>query len=49
MRRDYFVKSKGYKILRIISNNGIPQEKEIEEKINILLNTDKYFEKINMV
>ena len=49
MRRDYFVKSKGYKILRIISNNGIPQEKEIEEKINILLNTDKHFEKINMV
>lgn len=45
-RRDEFVKSCGYKILRIKSDRHIPALEEIKEKINVLVNTDKQYQEI---
>lgn len=44
--RDEIVKKQGYKILRIEGEKIIPSKEEISEKINILLNTDRYFEQL---
>ena len=44
--RDEIVKKQGYKILRIEGEKLIPSKEEILEKINILLNTDRYFEQL---
>ena len=48
-RRDEFIKSCGYKILRIKGNTTIPTLKDIVDKIDILINTDKKYEKIQLV
>ena len=45
-RRDEFVKSQGYKVLRIKSIRTIPTIEAINDKINILLNTDKTYQEI---
>ena len=45
-KRDEYVKSQGYKILRIKSGHLIPSEKELKEKLNELLQTDKIFTQI---
>ena len=46
-RRDYFVESKGYKVLRIIAKKDIlPTKKQIEKAVNFLLTTNKKFAKI---
>lgn len=47
--RDNFVKSMGYKILRIIAyENKLPTEQELCEAINILTTTNKWFKKIEL-
>ena len=46
-RRDYFVESKGYKVLRIIAKKDIlPTKEQIEKEIKFLLTTNKKFSKI---
>lgn len=44
--RDKFVRSKGYKILRIIGNRQIPTKENLINAINVLVDTDNYFLKI---
>lgn len=48
-KRDEFLKSKGYKILRITGTNKIPSIEDIQLKIKSLCQTNKKFERINMV
>lgn len=48
-RRDYYVSSQGYKILRILGENDVPSKEEIQQAIHILLTTNKNFIKINMI
>lgn len=45
-KRDEFLKSQGWKILRIRSGHKIPSFKELQESINKLINTDRTFTKI---
>lgn len=45
-RRDEFVKSNGYKVLRIKSDRMIPTIEEINQKIDILLQTNKKYQEI---
>ena len=40
-RRNYFVISNGYKILRIKAKHKIPSEQELKYYINKLVNTNK--------
>lgn len=48
-RRDEFVKSQGYKILRFESDRLIPTDEQIKDCISELVNTDKKFIRINLV
>lgn len=48
-KRDEYVKSQGYKILRIVGSKYIPTIELIQDKINLLLNSSKTFEKINLL
>lgn len=48
-RRDNFVKSQGYKVLRIVAyEDRIPTKQELIEAINVLLNTNKTFYSIKL-
>lgn len=47
-RRDEFIKSKGYKILRIVGDKKIPTKEEITKAIDILVNTSSEFYLIDM-
>lgn len=47
-KRDEFLKSKGYKILRIVSDRKLPKEKAIIEAINNLVHTSNKFYLIDM-
>lgn len=48
-RRDYYVKSKGYKILRILAyEDRLPTKEELVQGINFLLNSDKKFKRIEL-
>lgn len=47
-RRDEFVKSQGYKILRISSNRTVPTKQQLFDNIKILTTTDKYFIKVDL-
>lgn len=44
--RDMFVRSQGYKIFRIKGNSKIPSDDEISQCISQLVNSDRYFIKI---
>lgn len=48
-RRDEYVKSCGYKILRIVGEKNIPTKQELKEAIDKLVLTEYKFYKINMV
>lgn len=48
-RRDEYVKSCGYKILRIVGSKDIPTKQELKEAIDKLVLTEHKFYKINMV
>lgn len=48
-RRDEFVKSKGYKVLRIVGSREIPEKSVIINAIENLANSSKRFLKISMV
>ncbi len=48
-RRDEFVKSQGYKVLRIVGNKKVPNKEELIAKIKELTSTNKKFAKISMV
>lgn len=45
-RRDEFLKSKGWKILRIKSGHKTPTHQQLEEKIKLLLTTDRTYTSI---
>lgn len=45
-RRDEFVKTQGYKILRIKSNRLLPTEEELKEALSALLTTSKRYKEI---
>lgn len=48
-RRDNFVKSQGYKILRILAyDNRLPTLEELKEAINTLTTTNKHFLRIEL-
>lgn len=48
-RRDYYVKSKGYKVLRIVAyEDRLPTKEELVQGINFLLNSDKKFNRIEL-
>lgn len=49
-KRDYYVLNQGYKILRIKGNekDEIPKKETLREKIDLLLKSDKVYEKIIM-
>lgn len=48
-RRDYFVESKGYKVLRILAyKNRMPTIEELNEAINYLLTTNNKFSRIEL-
>lgn len=49
-KRDYYILSQGYKILRIKGNakDEIPTKEILKEKIDLLLKSDKVYEKIIM-
>lgn len=48
-RRDNYVKSQGYKILRIVAyEDRLPTVQELTESINVLLNNDKTFYSIEL-
>ena len=42
MKRDYFVKSKGFKILRIKGNYKLPKKEQLVEAIDYLVNNNSY-------
>ena len=46
IRRDKFIQSNGYKVIRIKSNHKVPTIEELYEKINLLINSDRYYEEI---
>lgn len=48
-RRDEFVKSQGYKILRILSDRKVPPTEQIKAAVDELVNSDKQFIRIKMV
>lgn len=48
-RRDEYVKSKGYKILRIISDRTLPAREQLTKKIDFLINTEYKFTSINLI
>lgn len=48
-RRDYYVESKGYKVLRILAyEDRLPTKEELVQSINFLLNSDKKFNRIEL-
>ena len=47
-QRDWFVRNKGYKILRIKGNAKIPADEDIKEAINYLTMTDGCYTKITV-
>lgn len=48
-RRDCYVKSKGYKVLRVLAyEDRLPTEEELAQGINFLLNSDKKFKRIEL-
>lgn len=48
-RRDYYVKSKGYKVLRILAyEDRLPTKEELVQSIDFLLNFDKKFKRIEL-
>lgn len=47
-KRDYFLYSKGYKVLRIRSVYALPTEKEIFDAIDYLVNTEHYHKIITL-
>lgn len=48
-RRDNYVKSQGYKILRIVAYaDRLPTEEELVESIDVLINTNKWFHSIKL-
>lgn len=48
-RRDNYVKSQGYKVLRIVAyEDRLPNVNELVESINVLLNSDKSFYRIEL-
>lgn len=48
-RRDEVVKSRGYKVFRIISDRKLPHIEQIQEKIIFLTTTTHYFTYLNLV
>lgn len=48
-RRDEYIKSKGYKILRIVSERSLPSMNLIKEEIDYLVKTNHNFAIINLV
>lgn len=49
MRRDFFVESKGYKVIRFIAyDNRLPTEQELHEAINKITTTDRKFIKVEL-
>lgn len=42
--RDEFVKSEGWKVLRIRGGNKVPTLDQVKEKINVLLNTERKYD-----
>lgn len=48
-KRDEFVKSQGYKVLRILGGKALPTKEEIIDKINLLTTTNTKFTQINLV
>lgn len=48
-RRDEYVKSQGYKVLRIISDRILPTQKQLAEKIDFLISTEYKFTYINLI
>lgn len=47
-RRDYFLKRKGYKIIRFRSKGKIPTEEQIKQCVNYLVNNNHWRIKINI-
>lgn len=48
-KRDYFVESQGYKVLRIVAySDRLPTKEELVESINYLLTTNKKFNRIEL-
>lgn len=48
-RRDEYVKSQGYKVLRIISDRTLPTQEQLAEKIDFLISTKYKFTSINLI
>lgn len=49
IRRDNYVKSQGYKVLRIVAyEDRLPTIQELTESINVLLNENKSFYRIEL-
>lgn len=48
-RRDEYVKSQGYKVLRIVSERTLPTQEQIQDKINFLINSEHKFASINLI
>lgn len=48
-RRNYYVIKSGYKVLRFFRDGQMPTREQIKSNIDILVNTDKHFIKIDMV
>lgn len=49
MRRDFFVESKGYKVVRFMAyDNRLPTEQELREAINKITTTDRKFTKVEL-
>lgn len=49
MRRDFFVESKGYKVIRFMAyDNRLPTKQELREAINKLITTDRKFIKVEL-
>lgn len=48
-RRDEVVKSKGYKVFRIVSDKKLPTIEQIREKIDFLITTQHKFAQLNLV
>lgn len=48
-RRDEYVKSQGYKVLRIVSDRNLPTQEQLAEKIDFLIITEHKFTSINLI
>lgn len=48
-KRDFFVESQGYKVLRVLSNYDIPTIQQIEEALFYLTTTNHDFYRINLI